>query len=301
MIAVERVERAATEADEQAAIEAIDRDGGIWLGCDVVVPQLYRREAKAALDPLLSVYLDGRRLSIVPHGDIGRALAARLATLAQFEARQGRLEIGFDGAPAEPHPAIALLRRLLAAFDVRCPEFGFYGTLAFDYYRLSHGDAIPDDGRRRLVLMLPARVLLSGAGGARWADFCFPGLVPQAGAAAVIAAARIERFEDDLPSGGHAQAVARGVELMRRGELCSLVLSQTFRRRVQVDAVAAFARLRRDNPYPAMFFARFSDGERVFGASPDVQVRADEQWVETAPVCGTFRRGTDPVDDHEQA
>ena len=39
----------------------------------------------------------------------------------------------------------------------------------------------------------------------------------------------------------------------------------------------------------------------MFGASPDVQVRADDQWVETAPVCGTFRRGADPVDDHEQA
>ena len=179
MIAVERVERAAGEADEQAAIEAIDRDGGIWLGCDVVVPQLYRREAKAALDPLLSVHLDGRRLHIVPHGDTGRALALQLAPLADFETHDGRLEIGFDGAPAEPHPAIALLRRLLAAFDLRCPEFGFYGTLAFDYYRLSHGDAIPDDGRRRLVLMLPARVLLSGEGGARWVEFRFPGLAPQ--------------------------------------------------------------------------------------------------------------------------
>jgi anthranilate synthase len=301
MIAVERIERAATEADEQAAIEAIDRDGGIWLGCDVVVPQLYRREAKAALDPLLSIHLDGRRLSLVPHGDMGRALAAQLAPLADFETHDGRLEIGFDGAPAEPHPAVTLLRRLLAAFDLRCPEFGFYGTLAFDYYRLSQGDAIPDDGRRRVVLMLPARVLLSGEGGARWVEFRFPGLLPQPGIEAAITAARIERFEDDHPPGGHAQAVARGVELMRRGELCSLVLSQTFRRQVQVDAAAAFARLRRDNPYPAMFFARFRDGERVFGASPDVQVRADGQWVETAPVCGTFRRGTDPVDDHEQA
>ena len=73
----------------------------------------------------------------------------RLAPLADFETRDGRLEIGFDGAPSEPHPAITLLRRLLAAFDLRCPEFGFYGTLAFDYYRLSQGDAIPDDGRRR--------------------------------------------------------------------------------------------------------------------------------------------------------
>ena len=301
MIAVDRIERAACEADEQAAIEAIHRDGGVWLGCDVVVPQLYRREAKAALDPLLSVHLDGRRLSLVPHSDIGRALAARLAPLAGFETRQGRIEIDFDGAPAEPHPAITLLRRLLAAFDLRCPEFGFYGTLAFDYYRLSQGDAIADDGRRRLVLMLPARVLLSGESGARWVEFRFPGLVPQPGEAAAMAPACIERFDDDLPPGGHADAVARGVELMRRGELCSLVLSQTFRRPVQVDAAAAFARLRRDNPYPAMFFARFGDGERVFGASPDVQVRADDQWVETAPVCGTFRRGADPVDDHEQA
>ena len=108
MIAVERIERAATEADEQAAIEAIDRDGGVWLGCDVVVPQLYRREAKAALDPLLSVCLDGRRLTLVPHGDIGRALAARLAPLAGFEVHAGgRLEIGFDGATVEPHPASA--------------------------------------------------------------------------------------------------------------------------------------------------------------------------------------------------
>jgi anthranilate synthase len=301
MIAVERVECVAAEADEQLAIEAIDRDGGVWLGCDVVVPQLYRREAKAALDPLLSICLDGRRLSVVPHGDIGRALAARLTPLAGLEMHGGRLEIGFDGAPAEPHPAITLLRRLLAAFDLRCPEFGFYGTLAFDYYRLSHGDAVPDDGRRRLVLVLPARVLLSGEGGARWVEFRFPGLVPQPGEMAAMAPARIERFEDDHPPGGHAQAVARGVQLMRRGELCSLVLSQTFRRQVQVDAAAAFARLRRDNPYPAMFFARFGDGERVFGASPDVQVRADGQWVETAPVCGTFRRGADPVDDHEQA
>jgi anthranilate synthase len=301
MIAVERVERAASEADEQAAVEAIARDGGVWLGCDVVVPQLYRREAKAALDPLLSIYLDGRRLHIVPHGDTGRALAARLAPLANFEVQQGRLEIGFDDAPIEPHPAITLLRRLLVAFDIRCPAFGFYGTLAFDYYRLSQGDAVPDDGRRRLVLVLPARVLLSGEGGVRWVEFRFPGLVPQPGDAATIEPARIERFEDDRPRGGHAQAVARGVELMRRGELCSLVLSQTFRRKVQVDAAAAFARLRRDNPYPAMFFARFRDGEGVFGASPDVQVRADAQWVETAPVCGTFRRGTDPVDDHEQA
>jgi anthranilate synthase len=160
---------------------------------------------------------------------------------------------------------------------------------------------LPEDGRRRLVLMLPARVLVTGDGGHRWLEFQLPGLGAVAGAQADIDSVRLSRHDDDLPAGGHAAAVARGVALMRRGELCSLVLSQTFRRRVDVDAAQAFMRLRRDNPYPAMFFAHLGGDERVFGASPDVQVRADGEWVETAPVCGTFRRGTDPVDDHEQA
>jgi anthranilate synthase len=300
-IAVEVVERPAAAADAPAAIDAIDRAPGIWLGCDVELPGLYRREAKAALDPLLCIYLDGRRLRLVPQGDLGRALAGRLAALAAFERVDGRLELGFGGAAAEPHPAIALLRRLLAAFEIREPAFGLYGTLAFDYWRLGRGADLPDDGRRRLVLMLPQRVLVVGDAGARWLEFRFPGLGPLAGAQAAMGPARLERLDDDLPPGGHAAAVAQAVQRLRRGELCSLVLSQTFRREVRADAAAAFARLRRDNPYPAMFFANLGGGERLFGASPDVQVRSDGEWVETAPVCGTFRRGADPVDDHEQA
>jgi anthranilate synthase len=252
-------------------------------------------------DPLLCIYLDGRRLRVLPQGDLGRALGQRLATLAAFERVDGRLELVFGGAAVEPHPAIALLRRWLAAFDVREPAFGLYGTLAFDYWRLARGDALPDDGRRRLVLMLPQRVLLTGDRGARWLEFRFPGLEPLAGAQAGLEPVRFERLDDDLPPGGHAAAVAQAVQRLRRGELCSLVLSQTFRREVRAGAAAAFARLRRDNPYPAMFFAHLGGDERLFGASPDVQVRSDGEWVETAPVCGTFRRGADPVDDHEQA
>ena len=305
MIAVDVIATPAGEADEAAALGRIDAGGGIWLGCDVSVPGLYRCEAKAALEPLLGIVLDGRRLRLVPHGDTGRALTAALAaalpSLAGFAAVQGRLEHDCAGGPG-PHAALTLLRELLAAFDIDAPEFGFYGTLAFDYHGLARADDVPDDGRRRLMLMLPQRVLCVGDGGHRWLEFRFPGLTPQPGVQAEIEPVQLPRRDDDLPRGGHAAAVARGVERMRRGELCSLVLSQTFRRAApQVDAAAAFARLRRDNPYPAMFFAHLSGGERVFGASPDVQVRADAQWVETAPVCGTFRRGADPVDDHEQA
>lgn len=302
MIRVECIETPASAADEALAIRQIDAGGGVWLGCDVAVPGLYRREARAALDPLLSVYLDGRRLRVVPHGDLGRGLVDALPWPAGFEPVQGRLEGQLDAGGSGPHATLSALRGLLAAFAPPSPDFGLYGTLAFDYHRLAHADDVPDDGRRRVALMLPRRVLRAGEGGHRWLEFRFPGLVPRPGAQASLEVVRLSRFEDDHAPGGHAAAVARGVERMRRGELCSLVLSQTFRRAVpQVDAAAAFERLRRDNPYPAMFFAHLGGGEKVFGASPDVQVRADADWVETAPVCGTFRRGADPVDDHEQA
>ena len=301
MIAVERIEQAAGAADAEAALATLDHSPGAWLGCDVTAPGQFRREAMVALDPLLSFYLDGNLLRVVPHGDIGRALAEQVATLAAFERVQGRLEIAFAASDAAPHPVISVLRCFLQSFAQKPRELGLYGALAFDYYRLSRADAVPDDGRRRLALFLPSRVLLTGDSGHRWVEFGFPGLQGVPGPQAAIETVQPERFDDDLPEGGHAAAVARGVEQMRRGALRSLVLSQTFRRRVQADAPGAFARLRRDNPYPAMFFVNLGGGERIFGASPDVQVRADAQWVETAPVCGTFRRGGDPVEDHEQA
>ena len=309
MIEIRCTSRAATAADVDDALAAIDQRPGAWLGCDVDAPGLFRRQARAALDPLLAFYLDGAVLRVVPQGGQGQALAGRLPALAEgaeVMAVDGRLDLRWPASACRAdavHPVVTLLRALLAQFAAPPPAFGLYGTLAFDYHRLSRGDDLPDDGRRRLVLFLPRRVLVTGEGADRLLDFELAGLPAAADAPpAVVPAARPERRDDDHPPGGHAQAVARGVERMARGELCSLVLSQTFRRPVPpIDAAAAFARLRRDNPYPAMFFVHTGGGERIFGASPDIQVRADDQWVETAPVCGTFRRGRDAVDDYWQA
>lgn len=309
MIEVRCTSRPATPADVDAALAAIDQGPGAWLGCDVEAPGLFSRQAHAALDPLLACYLDGAVLRLVPHGGMGLALARRLVALAEgaeVMAVDGRLDLRWPASACRPdavHPVVTLLRALLAQFAAPPPVFGLYGALAFDYYRLARGDELPDDGRRRMALFLPRRVLVTGEGDDRLIDFDFPGLAAAGDAPVpVVPPARPERRDDDHAPGGHAQAVARGVERMARGELCSLVLSQTFRRPVPaIDAAAAFARLRRDNPYPAMFFVHTGGGERIFGASPDIQVRADEQWVETAPVCGTFRRGRDAVDDYWQA
>jgi anthranilate/para-aminobenzoate synthase component I len=303
MIAVERTVRSAEPAAAERLLEAMDAAPGAWLGCDVAAEGLFERRAYACVDPPLSFYLDGATLRIVARTALGRALAEIARPLAAFVEREGRLEAELVDAAARPHPVVTLLRRFLASFAPASPELALYGALAFDFHRLERGDTVPADGRRRLALHFPDRVLALDGDAARWIEFRFDGLpAPRlAERASDAPAARIERTDDDLPPGGHAANVARGVERLRRGDLYSLVLSQTFRRRVRARPSTAFGLLRARNPYPAMFALNLGGGEAVFGASPDIQVRADGEWIEATPVCGTFRRGGDAIEDHEQA
>jgi hypothetical protein len=68
---------------------------------------------------------------------------------------------------------------------------------------------------------------------------------------------------------------------------------------VRTSAAAAFATLRRANPAPATFFVNTGRGERVFGASPDLQLRVCGRDIESFPVCGTVARGHGPVGEAE--
>ena len=300
-----RVERSIVDALPGASDEllgALDARSGAWLGCDVQAEGLYRRESIGCVDPALGFYLDGSELRVLAFTPVGHALLDHLRNLSAFESCAGGLAVRFPESTGRPHPVIDVLRGFLALFGPSFPELALYGVLSFDYYRLAGGAALPDDNQRRLVLYFPERVLVAKELGAKWVTFRFPDLKANPDAAkAAVAAPRIDREADDLEIGGHAKAVARGVERLKRGELFSLVLSQTFRRRAQVKASAAFGALRKLNPYPAMFFLNLGGGERLFGASPDLQVRADLEWVESAPVCGTYRRGADPVADADQA
>lgn len=303
MIRVERsVDVAAPDAVENL-LEALDTRHGVWLGCDVEAEGLYRRESMGCVDPALGFYLDGNRLQVLAFTPLGHALLERVRTLAAFVPCPGGLAAAFPSAARGPHPCVGILRGFLALFSPAYPELALFGAFSFDYYRLAEGNGLPDDGRRRVVLYFAERVLVSTVQRTQWVEFRFPDLKPVADAMpAVLSPVRVEGGAyDDLEPGGHAKAVERGIEKLRRGELFSLVLSQSFRRRASVKASASFKVLRRLNPYPAMFFLNLGGGERLFGASPDLQVRADREWVESAPVCGTYRRGTDPVADADQA
>jgi len=288
MIGVRSTETPLQAADADAALEALEARPGVWMGCDVVAEGLYRRESVACTRAALRFCLDGSRLAVTPLSEAGAAL---LKALGPFP---GKVESGNQVAQ--------VLKRFLAAFGTQSRELALFGAFSFDYYRLGERKPLPDDGRRRMVLYFPEQVVAVAGGAARRVDFSFD--LPRArldGGADRIDPVRIAGDADELAPGGHAARVARGIERLRRGELYSLVLSQTFRRRTMVAPMRAFSALRRRNPYPAMFFCNLGGGEMLFGASPDLQFRADASWVESAPVCGTLRRGGDALEDADQA
>ena len=293
-IRVAREERPAAPDAVERLLEALDAQPGAWLGCDVASEGLFRKESVACARPALRFALCGRELSVIALSRAGAALLDTVRALGPFIAGEGTLRCECQSGPE----VLGVLRRFLAAFEPASAELGLYGAFAFDYFRLGEDAALPGDGRCRFVLYFPEQVLVADAAHARWVNFRWPGVEASPGP---VPAAAVPPPDDELPPGGHARRVARGVDRLRRGELQSLVLSQTFRRRVGVPASKAFASLRARNPYPAMFFCNLGGGELLFGASPDQQLRAHGEWVESAPVCGTLRRGADPIEDMEQA
>jgi anthranilate synthase component 1 len=106
----------------------------------------------------------------------------------------------------------------------------------------------------------------------------------------------VERLlrEDD-----HA-AYLRGVEAVKeqivRGNLLQGVLSRRMQVRTDMPAIEAYRALRSGNPSPYMFYLDFVEFQ-LFGASPEVHVKARDGKVAIRPLAGTRRRGAGPAED----
>lgn len=100
------------------------------------------------------------------------------------------------------------------------------------------------------------------------------------------------------PPAHYEQAVARGTELITRGELEKLVLARevVLRRDAPIDCVSAVRALRARFPECTLF--ALSDGEAVFlGATPELLIRREGRRASTLALAGSIRRGADEQTD----
>ncbi|TDO03930.1 anthranilate synthase component I family protein [Sunxiuqinia elliptica] len=94
----------------------------------------------------------------------------------------------------------------------------------------------------------------------------------------------------------YRQMVIKGKEHCFRGDVFQIVLSRQFAQQYKGDEFNVYRALRSVNPSPYLFFFDYGDF-RIFGSSPEAQLRIKNERAIINPIAGTFRRtGNDEQD-----
>jgi anthranilate synthase component 1 len=88
----------------------------------------------------------------------------------------------------------------------------------------------------------------------------------------------------------HERRVRRAQELIRRGDIFQVVLSQRAERPTAASPLAVYRALRRINPSPYLFLLELGDLALV-GSSPETHVKVEGRRASLNPIAGTTERG----------
>ncbi|MBI4399355.1 anthranilate synthase component I family protein, partial [Candidatus Micrarchaeota archaeon] len=87
------------------------------------------------------------------------------------------------------------------------------------------------------------------------------------------------------------EIVEKAREYIRIGDIFQVVLSRRVDVTTKRDPIAIYFDLRKINPSPYMFYLDYGDFQ-VLGASPEIQVRVENDKIEMRPIAGTRGRGS---------
>ena len=92
------------------------------------------------------------------------------------------------------------------------------------------------------------------------------------------------------------QMVAKGKEHCQRGDVFQIVLSRQFSQAFKGDEFNVYRTLRSVNPSPYLFYFDYGNF-KLFGSSPEAQLKVSKGKAIINPIAGTFRRsGNDEAD-----
>jgi anthranilate synthase len=311
---------------DQVCARVDDRRGGV-LSSGMEYPGRYSRWHMAYVNPCAELVARGRVITaraLNPRGAVLLpALGAALARAGRPAPVTGPAEVSvFIPEPAglvaeedrSRRPTVfAAVREVIGAFASDDPHLGLYGAfgydLAFQFEPVRPRIDRPA-GQRDLVLHLPDELFVvdrKRETAMRYSyEFTVDGVsteglprdTPAAGTGPGTASVSQQNRPERPEPGSYARVVRQAKERFVRGDLFEVVPSQAFR--APCGSAAAFYQLlRRRNPAPYEFFFNLGEGECLVGASPEMYVRVTGDRVETCPISGTIRRGTDPLEDAE--
>jgi anthranilate/para-aminobenzoate synthase component I len=298
MITVSSHQETVDESALDAAIARLQHEPGAWVGCEVALDPLFRREGSVFVDCVLRVEIRGRTVRADPLDRTGAALLARLAPALGLAPAGDGAERTLAATAEAPGEAIRWLRAWLGAFRGD-DGFAQAAAFAYDHFRFADPAPPPDDGELRTVLFVPGTIVARHADGrVTRTRFAFDGEPAQPGPRRpLVLEPGTLRAGDDFGAGEYARALERAIGHLRAGECESLTMSQCFRRPTATRYEQAVAQLRATSPMPAMYAFQLAPQDWLFGASPDIQARLRGDRLECLPVCGTLPRGETPAAD----
>lgn len=202
-----------------------------------------------------------------------------------------------------------VLRLILSFFKMEDePYLGLYGSFGFDL--IFQFERLPRHkeramSQRDMVLYLPDEIYVVNhrkeEAFIKSYDFHYQGLsttsLPRDGEAVAYQPTQTPEKECDHEPGEYARLVDTAKERFACGDLFEVVPSQTFYSHYTDPPSLLFKKMRQLNPSPYGFFINLGDEEYLVGASPEMYVRVQGKRVETCPISGTIKRGSDAIED----
>ena len=98
----------------------------------------------------------------------------------------------------------------------------------------------------------------------------------------------------------YKQMVTKGKQHCYRGDVFQIVLSRQFSQQYEGDDFNVYRALRSINPSPYLFYFDYGS-YRIFGSSPEAELRVKKNKAYIHPIAGTFKRTGNDEQDRELA
>jgi anthranilate synthase component 1 len=104
----------------------------------------------------------------------------------------------------------------------------------------------------------------------------------------------------NITDSDYMEMVTKGKKHCFRGDVFQIVLSRQFSQEFEGDDFNVYRALRSINPSPYLFYFDYGT-YRIFGSSPEAQIRIQNNKAFIHPIAGTFRRTGNDESDRELA
>ena len=105
------------------------------------------------------------------------------------------------------------------------------------------------------------------------------------------------RWESNVTKGQYEAMVDAAREYILAGDAFQIVVSHRYRKPLEASPFDVYRCLRAINPSPYMYYLSLGGDRHVVGTSPEKLIQVEGNRVETRPLAGTRRRGTEPAED----